>query len=82
MLNNCIAGGKFRENIGCISIEDNVFIGTNSIILPNVTIGPNTIVGAGTLVNKSIGGGYTLEPQQSISAHSTNLWKSAGICQM
>ena len=57
MLNNCIAGGKFRENIGCISIEDNVFIGTNSIILPNLTIGPNTIVGAGTLVNKSIGGG-------------------------
>ena len=33
---------KFRENIECISIEDNVFIGTNSIILPNVMIGPNT----------------------------------------
>lgn len=64
MLNNCITGDKFRENIGCISIEDNVFIGANSIILPNVTIGPNTIVGAGTLVNKSIGrGGYTLESQ-------------------
>ena len=32
MLNNCIAENKFRENVGCISIEDNVFIGTNSII--------------------------------------------------
>ena len=66
MLNNCIAGDKFRENIGCISIEDNVFIGTNSIILPNVTIGPNTIVGAGTLVNKSIGGVYAGVPAKYI----------------
>lgn len=63
MLNNCTSGDEFRENIGCINIEDNVFIGTNSIILPNVTIGSNTIIGAGTLVNKNIGGGYTLEFQ-------------------
>lgn len=34
-----------------------MFIGSNSIVLPNVTIGPNTIVGAGTLVNKSLQGG-------------------------
>lgn len=58
MLNNCIEGKKkFKENIGCIEIKDNVFIGSNSIVLPNVTIGPNTIVGAGTLVNKNLPGG-------------------------
>ncbi len=57
MLNNCIKGEGFRENIGVIDIKDNVFIGSNSTILPNVTIGPNTIVAAGTLVNKSIRGG-------------------------
>lgn len=57
MLSNCIEGENFKENIGCIEIQDNVFIGANSIILPNVTIGPNTIVGAGSLVNKSLGGG-------------------------
>ena len=25
MLNNCTSGDEFRENIGCINIEDNVF---------------------------------------------------------
>lgn len=54
MLNYCVEGENFKEHIGCIDIKDNVFIGANSTILPNVTIGPNTIVAAGTLVNKSI----------------------------
>ena len=35
-------------------IEDNVFIGMNSIILPNVRIGRNSIVGAGSVVVKDI----------------------------
>ena len=39
MLNNCVAGANFRENIGCIDIKDNVFIGSNSVILPDVSIG-------------------------------------------
>ena len=54
MLNNRCGTNKYIENIGCIDIKDNVFIGSNSTILPNVTIGPDTIVAAGTLVNKSI----------------------------
>ena len=57
MLNNCAEESGFRENIGCIDIKDNVFIGSSSTILPNVSIGPNTIIGAGTLVNKSLGEG-------------------------
>ena len=57
MLNNYVKDYTFQENVGCIDIKDNVFIGSNSTILPNVTIGPNTIVGAGTLVNASIPGG-------------------------
>lgn len=40
MLNNCITEDNFRENIGYINIKDNVFIGLNSIILPDVSIGP------------------------------------------
>lgn len=54
MLNNKFETNAFLENIGCIDIKDNVFIGSKSTILPNVTIGSNTIVGAGTLVNKNI----------------------------
>lgn len=36
--------------IGKIVIEDNVFIGAGSIILPNVVIGEESIVGAGSVV--------------------------------
>ena len=57
MLNNKLSADEFQENIGCIDIKDNVFIGSNSTILSNVSIGPNAIVAAGTLVNKSIGEG-------------------------
>lgn len=39
---------------GKIRIGDNVFIGINSIILPNVNIGNNVIIGAGSIVNRDI----------------------------
>jgi len=39
---------------GCIEIMDNVFIGSNSTILPNVKIGPNVIVAAGSVVTKDV----------------------------
>lgn len=45
-------GGK-RE-FGNVEIGDNVFIGVNSVILPNVKIGKDAIVGASSLVNKNI----------------------------
>lgn len=37
-----------------IIIEDNVFIGSNCIILKGVTIGKNSIIAAGSIVSKSI----------------------------
>lgn len=37
-----------------ITIEDDVWIGGGSIILPGVTIGKGTTIGAGSVVNKSI----------------------------
>lgn len=40
--------------LGKVKIGNNVFIGVNSIVLPNVTIGDNVIVGAGTVVSKDI----------------------------
>lgn len=54
MLNNCTEGGSFREYADCIEIRDNVFIGTNTTILPGVRIGKNVIVAAGSLVNKDL----------------------------
>ena len=56
-LNRCAMDSKdvkFQENIGCIEIGDNVFIGSNSTILYDVKIGSNVIIGAGSLVNKDV----------------------------
>ena len=41
-----------------IIIEDNCWIGANSVILPGVHLGPHTIVGAGSVVTKSFGEGH------------------------
>lgn len=58
MLNqNAGISKKYNEYIGAIEVCDNVFIGANTVIIPNVCIGSNTIIGAGSLVNKSIGNG-------------------------
>jgi len=35
-------------------IEDGVFIGVNSVILPGVKIGKNAIIGAGSIVTKDV----------------------------
>ena len=45
---------QINEFIGCIEISNNVFIGANSIIYPNVTIGSNVVIAAGSVVTKSI----------------------------
>lgn len=43
--------------LGLTSIEDHVFIGAGTIVLPGVTIGKGSIVGAGAVVTHSIPAG-------------------------
>lgn len=40
--------------IGKVKIGDNVFIGAESVVLPNVKIGSNVIIGANSTVTKNI----------------------------
>lgn len=40
--------------IGRIRIGNNVFLGANTTVLPNVTIGDNAIIGAGSIVTRDI----------------------------
>lgn len=47
--------------IGNVIIEDKVFIGASSIILPGVRIGKNSIIGSGSVVTKDV-------PQNSVVA--------------
>ncbi|MEK4745885.1 acyltransferase [Bacillus sp. FSL R9-9481] len=46
-----------HSKIGLVKIGNNVFIGANSTILPNVNIGDNVIIGAGSVVSKDIPNG-------------------------
>ena len=50
MENKCV----YKNFVGCIEIGDNVMVGANAIILPNVKIGSNVIIGAGAVVTKNI----------------------------
>jgi len=48
-------------SIGRVTVGDNVFIGENSMILPNVTIGDHCIIGSGSVVVDDI-------PSESVAA--------------
>lgn len=56
VLNNKVGEPLYTEHVGCIDVRENVFIGANTTILPNVRIGANTIIGAGSVVNRDIPG--------------------------
>lgn len=53
---NICNGDKLHDNIskGPIVIEDDVWIGSNSVVLSGVTIGRGSVVGAGSVVVKDI----------------------------
>lgn len=51
---NRLGQGRFLEEVGCIEVMDNVYIGYNATIMPNVKIGESVIVGAGALVSKDL----------------------------
>ena len=46
--------GVEKDKIGRIKIGNNVYIGTNALVMPGVEIGDNCIIGAGAIVSKSI----------------------------
>lgn len=54
MLNDKYCRNEFVERIGCIEVMDNVFIGSGTIILPNVRINSNVIIGAGSVVTGDV----------------------------
>lgn len=49
------------ERLGCVEIMDNVYVGENVIILPEVRIGKNCIISAGSVVTQDV-------PENSIVA--------------
>lgn len=45
---------QLKSLSGCIKIGNNVMIGANAMILPNVEIGSNVVIGAGSVVTKDL----------------------------
>lgn len=54
LLANRMGRGPCCQNLECIEVMDNVFIGHSAKILPGVKIGPNAIVAAGSIVTKDV----------------------------
>ena len=78
---NRLGRGKFPEPVGCIEIMDNVFIGYNSTILPNVRIGENVIVGACSVVAGDLepNGVYVGSPAKKIGSFDDFVAKRSKI---
>ncbi len=76
---------KYKESFpvytGCIEIMDNVFIGTGSIIMPNVRIGENSIIAAGSVVTKDVPAGTIVAgvPAKVIGDFNTLVKKRKGL---
>ena len=54
MLRNKLGREDINERVGTLEIGDNVFIGSDTILLYDVKIGSNVIVAAGSLISKDI----------------------------
>ena len=54
MLNHLNTDHFYEYKSGCIEVMNNVFIGSNTIILPNIRIGNNVVIGAGSVVTKDV----------------------------
>ncbi len=57
VFNGMDGGHEFNAHVGCIEIMNDVFIGANAMIMPDVRIGPRAIVAAGAVVTKDVAEG-------------------------
>lgn len=68
-----IAGVLEPKSIKPVTINNNVFIGANAVILEGVTIGENAIIGAGSIITKDVNANEVIyEKKEYINKESTN----------
>lgn len=68
---------RYREVIkfGRITIHDNCFIGSRSVLMPGISIGPNSVIAAGSVVTKdvapnTVAGGVPARPICSVAEYA------------
>lgn len=66
---------EFKARTGEITIGNNVFIGSNSVLLYGVHIGNNVVIGAGSIVTKDIPDGVVAVGVPCKSIGSFDDWK-------
>lgn len=69
---------------GKIKIGNNVFIGSDAIIMPGVTIGDNVVIGAGSIVSKdipsnTIAAGVPAKPLKTLEEYRTSTLEKSVI---
>lgn len=69
--------------IGKIHIGDNVFVGADAILLPNISIGNNVIVGAGAVVSRNIPDNCVVvgNPCRIVSTYTEFCEKNINTCK-
>ena len=69
--NSALANNEYvKQNLVCkkpVIIEDNAWVGANSIILPGVVLGKGCIIGAGSVVTRSV------EPDSIVAGNPAKL---------
>lgn len=77
MTNHLEKNKKYQLYLGAIEIGDNVFIGSRSMIMPNVKIANNIIVGAGSIITHDLkeSGVYAGSPARKIGEFNQFLEK-------
>ncbi len=73
-----------HSRIGNVVIEDNVFVGAGTIILPGVKIGKNAIIGAGSVVTKDVPKGevYAGNPAKFITKTDEYIQKQKTLLEV
>ena len=64
-----ISAGKSGYEYSGTTIEDNCYVGPNTIITKGVTIGKGTIIGANSFVNKSFSKGSKIAGNPAKTIH-------------
>lgn len=75
MLRHMEPDTEFKARVGEITVGNNVFIGSNSILLYGVHIGNNVVIGAGSIVTKDIPDGVVAVGSPCKPIGSFDNWK-------